>query len=266
MKKIKTIELQNSQIQLQKQNSLLAYTKNKDEVDIVKAQESELIKNMADPTLLIDIVANWVAYVGLPKSDVSAELIIISKFIYDNYSYLNKGEIELAYNMALTGKLEDVSYFGSFSPLYVGKVLTAYTRHRKEKLIDVYNRKNKKEMLEQYGKITSEEQVELTKQIISDFYIAFIEKGEIDDPFSLCYNYLFKNGFIKPTKEDVANATKWGNDKVESMKNSMNPFSGFKMNEELQYKRWARGWCVQNFFKTTDINVLLNNIIPSQFT
>lgn len=245
---------------------MLVYAENKNEIDIIKAQESELIRNIADPTLLIDIVAAWVAHVGLPKNDVSAELIIISKFIYDNYSYLNKGEIELAYNMALTGKLEDVKYFGNFSPLYVGKVLTAYTRYRKETLIEVYNRKNKKEMLEQDSKPSPQEQADLTKQIIHDFYVAFKETGEIDDPFSLCYNYLFKNELIKPTKEDVDSAVKWGKEKVEAIKGNMNAFSGFKINEELQYKRWARSWCVQKFFKTVDINILLNNIIPSQFT
>ena len=36
--------------------------------------------------------------------------------------------------------------------------------------------------------------------------------------------------------------------------------------DEDDYKRWARNWCVQNYFKTVDIDVLLNNIKPELFS
>jgi 2-isopropylmalate synthase len=60
---------------------------------------------------LLGVVAKWRMYIGLPKTDVSEELMINVDFINKNYPFLTLGEIELAINLSVTRKLEDVEFY-----------------------------------------------------------------------------------------------------------------------------------------------------------
>jgi len=204
------------------------------------------------------------------KDNVTEELIINSTFIRNNYPSLTIHEIRLAYTLSITGKLEDVEFYGNFSPLYMAKVINSYLYYRKIMLADVIRKKEKHDqyLLEQSNKPTPEEQAELTKEIFSDFYKQWQETGEISDVFNICYYFLRpKDGSRKlfsPTKEEVDLASQWGKQKALMLAQKKDNFR-IEIGED-DYKKWARNWCVQNYFKTVDIGILLNNIKPELFS
>jgi hypothetical protein len=103
-----------------------------------------MIQKLQELTPLINVVAKWRMYVGLPKTDVSEELSLVAQFLYKEYGYLTVNEIELAYTLSVTNRLREAEFFGYFSPLYVGKVLDAYLYYRKITMADTIRRRDSK--------------------------------------------------------------------------------------------------------------------------
>jgi hypothetical protein len=68
---------------------------------------------------LIDILAEWRWMAGVStngsEDDMAQELVMIAKFISENYPLLKHDEFKLAVNMSLTNRLDvDVRTFNSF--------------------------------------------------------------------------------------------------------------------------------------------------------
>ena len=94
------------QNQSPKRNSLLEHIQNNEELEIVKSIENSLqVAKLESMDTLLGVVAKWRMYIGLPKTDVSEELMINVDFINKNYPFLTLGEIELAINLSVTRKL-----------------------------------------------------------------------------------------------------------------------------------------------------------------
>lgn len=259
----------NSQIQSQKPKSLLEYTETKEEIQIVKCiQESIMIQKLQELTPLINVVAKWRMYVGLPKTDVSEELSLVADFLYKEYGYLTVNEIELAYTLSVTNRLREAEFFGYFSPLYVGKVLDAYLYYRKITMADTIRRRDRamQEAKELANKPTQEQQAKQMKELFKEMYDRYKSQGEIYDPFSITYNFLRRAKLYTPTKEEIEEAVKWGKEKVQEIKREKYAFVKYNLNQEEEEKRWSRTWCVQKYFENVDISVLLNNIKPEFFT
>ena len=257
---------------MQEQKQLSHFAQTKEEAEIIQSiEKSQLIENLRDLEPLLNVVSYWRMYIGLPKGDATEELVLVSEFIYKNYGYLTIEEIRLACNLSVTRQLEDVEFYGSFSPLYVGKILDAYKYHRKRTLAETIRRKevhdNKQKDIA--NKPTPEESQKMMKELFRDFYKEYQETGEVRDVFNFCYNFLREHKWISPTPAEVDAAMAWGKEKAakakEDFKNK-SPFDKFRINEEVEYKRWARNWCVQNYFKSVNIDVLLNNIKAELFT
>jgi len=220
------------------------------------------MKNVEDSLILL--VSKWRIYIGIPKSDVSEELAVICQFINQNYSFLTLDEINLAIQLSITRKLSDTEFYGYFSPMYVAKVLDSYLYYRKITMADAIRKKEKHdaEIREQQNRPTPEKQAETNKSIIRGFYNDWKEKGEISDPFSLVYNYLRKHKLLEVSKEDIEKAQEYARTKIANMKKE----DRTQMFTETDEKRLARNWCVQKYFQTVDIDVLIDNIKAEQFT
>jgi hypothetical protein len=103
---IQTATSKSLQNQSPKRNSLLEHIQNNEELEIVKAIENSLqVARLESMDTLLGVVAKWRMYIGLPKTDVSEELMINVDFINKNYPFLTLGEIELAINLSVTRKL-----------------------------------------------------------------------------------------------------------------------------------------------------------------
>lgn len=256
------------QIQLQK-HSLLHFVQTNEEVKIVDAIEKSIqIANLKDSTPLLQVVAKWRLYIGLPKDDVSEELSIVRDFIHENFPHLTIKEIELAYNLSVLRKLDDCEFYGYFSPLYVGKVLDSYLYYRKRNMADLIRRKEKYNylLLEEKNKPKPEEEAELTKSIFVDFYKQHKEGLEITDVFNICWNFLRKQKMINPQKTELDEALAFAKTKIQKQENDFYKYTTLGIDKESESKRYARNYCVQKYFDRVDINELLNKIKPELFS
>ena len=244
------------------------FVKTIEEEAIVKSiQGTPAIQNLKDLTPLLAVVSKWRMYIGIPKEDVTEELAIVTTFIQKNYGYLTLGELELAYNLSIMRKLEDADFYGSFSPLYVGKVLSAYLYYRKMTLAEAIRKKEKFELEQEEArnKPTPEEEANLTKEILKDFYKKSQEVGEVSDPFNLCYNFLRKFKFLKVNQDEIDEAMSYGEKMylINAQKNNI--LSNLGNDKETETKRHARNYLVKRYFDKTDIDILLSKVTPDLF-
>lgn len=259
---------QNSQIQLIKQKPLLEFCQTKEQHDLVKSISNSVAINQCNIEDLLKVVSQWRMFIGISDKDFSEEIALNTKFIFQNFNYLTIAEIQLAYNLSILGKLDNVEFYGTFSPMYISKVLNSYLYYRKMELADTVRKKEKhdQEQLEVQNKPTPEQQAELTKEIFIDFYKEWQDKGEINDVFNICYNFLRKHKIINPDKDEISFAVVWGKDKAALIKSKVyKPFDSYRLDIDKEEKRWARNWCVQNYFKKNGIDVLINNIKSELF-
>lgn len=238
---------------------------------IIAIEKSQRIADLSDLNPLLGVVSKWRLYIGVPKEDVSEELAIVVDFIFKHYGFLTIAEVELAYNLSVVNKLEDIKFFGQFSPMYVGKVLSAYLYYRKMTLADPIRKKEKAQFEEEEksNKPTPQQESDLTKEIIEGFYKQWQETGSINDVFNICYNFFRKVNvrWLTVTKEDIDISMQKGKLKYQQRKQKED--AGFlgeiNDNAELEIKRHARNYLVEKYFETVDIIILLNNIKPELF-
>jgi hypothetical protein len=261
-----------SSIQLKEQSSLSRFVQSNEELDIVKCVEGSMqIARIAEVDLtknLMGLVGQWRVMIGLPKKEISEELAIVYNFVKDNYGHLTIGEIKLAMNLSIMGKLFDCEFHGIFSPMYVASVLNSYMFYRKRLLTDAIRRKEKHdaEILEQQNKPSPEQQAKTMKELVLDLYNEYKEKAEVRDHFSYIYKFLRRIEQLPLTQEDVALAQAYGKRKWKEEKPLEFKTMGSNSSDKFNEDRLARNWCVQNLFDKVDINVLLNNIKSEQFT
>jgi hypothetical protein len=90
----------------------MPYAKTNEEFTIIRAiEESEFIGNLKEFGKIIDVVAKWRMYIGMPKQDISEELNVIASFIGMTYKHLTLKEIELAYHLSAIRVLDDVEFY-----------------------------------------------------------------------------------------------------------------------------------------------------------
>lgn len=234
---------------------------------VQSVQGSPIIGNLKDITPLLGVVSKWRLYIGLPKEDVTEELAIVTEFIHKNFGHLTLAEIELAYNLSVMRKLDDTEFYGSFSPLYVGKVLSSYLYYRKITLAEAIRMKEKFEMEQEElrNRPTPEEEAKLTKEILQDFYRKSQEVGEVADPFNICYNFLRKYKFLKVGQEDIDEAMEYGNRAYLTDVQKDGFLSNLEKNKEVEIKRYARNYLVKRYFDKIDIEILLSKVTPELF-
>jgi hypothetical protein len=227
-----------------------------------------MIGRLKDQNELLRVITEWRIYIGVPKSEeLAEEFSVLANFLKENYAFLTIDEIRLAYNLSVTRKLKDVEFYGYFSPMYVGKVLDSYLYYRKITMADVIRAKEKhdQELKELANRPSPEQQSNDMKLLLRDYYEEWKEKGEIRDVFSIAYHFLRNHKFLIVRQEDIDEAMAYGLKMARSRERKL--FEKVTPeNEEAETKRYARNWCVQNFFKKTNIDILLNNINSELFT
>ena len=256
--------------QLAKPNKLSDYIKTNEEYEIVVRIESfAQIRNLINLDGLLESVAKWRAYIGMPKDDVSLELAMIVEYLQQSWSHITVGEFEYAWLLAVNGKLDDCEYYGNFSPMYVAKVLNSYVVHRKNTLEHLFNRKEKDEYekKQKENRPSPQQQADSMKETITMLYKNFIDDGEIFDPFNLLYNFLRKHKWLKVTQSDID----------EAMSNAKNRYYKRKQktafldvepsrSKEDTLKSLARNYIVEKYLKNIDFDMLINNINSDLFT
>lgn len=252
--------------------SLLRFVSNEMEHELaVAVLESPQIVNVPAEQI-VNLVALWRMYIGIPKTDVAEEIAFISSYIHENYYFLTLSEIELAIKLSAKRILKDAEFTGYFSPMYVSKVLDSFLYYRKITMAEPIRQRELaiNEEKEKMNKPSPEEQARRFQELFRNFYIEWQKTGEINDPFSLAYNYLRKNNLLPVSKQMVADAQEYGKKKadeyIKARQKSGRKIS-FKISDivGMEEKKWARNYCVQKFFENVDIENLCSKIISTHF-
>lgn len=266
----------NTHGQLQKvQNKSLAdfVSNNEEKSIVVSVSQSKPIKE-ASLSELLERVATLRLYVGLPKDGgTSQELTVATNFIFNNFDHLTIDELDLAFNLFVMNKLDEFEFYGSFSPLFIGKVLNSYLHYRKITMADVIRKQEKynQEQKERENIPSPEQQASDKRNTILDYYNEYKQNGCINDIMSICYYFFRKDKAhrelfnFKFTQQQIDEAFVWAAEKYKKEKDAVGLFKIDPKQEKLEIDRFARIWCVQKYFDNVDINVVLNNITPDLF-
>ena len=265
------------------QNRLIgAWIKTPEQREIVLAGDDKKLDaftSKEDKVNLIKSITSWRLHLGIKEKMSEEELIINMNFLKDSYPKLTLEDIRLAIKYSLNGTLNvNPETFGSFSPLYISKIINSYLNHKREELNHIQSRKNYYDFINQKEpELTYEEKVWERRKTIKWFITRIKQEDKYVGDFGHhVWNLLNEKGFIKPDVIDMEEAEK----QAEILKNqniystfakamaSMNPIE--KEEEANRLKElYGRFYIMKQFFaKVTDIDVWIGqfsdeDIIPS---
>ena len=267
----------NYQVPYQKQSTpLVNFCQNNDEYQIVKSAYSLSKPNRDEKYLekLVDILGKWRWMTGISinnqnEDEVAKELILIAQFVFNNYPELSIEEINLSIDLSLTNKLNvDVRTFNTFSPMYVSRILNAYTEYKRSIVLEVRNRKELDDAKKEIDKkLTATEKMESLIELITYFYDEFKLKNIVDDHFNVLYSFFRKIKLLNPSKETVNLAVEYGKSKAAEYVDNhfVDIMSKQKPNKELIEKRFARNYCIQVMFTKFKLEEILEKIEIKHF-
>lgn len=257
-------------------NSLINYTRTKDEYQLVLAMEKPILQYLdgsESMPRLIDILAKWRWMSGVSSNhqseeDIAKELVLIADFIFRNYPKLSIEEISLSIDLSLTNTFDvDVNAYNSFSPMYVSRILNAYIDYKK----GLYNTISAKKDLEDSRKYLEKKPTPLEKMesmidLIKYFYEEYKSIGEVKDHFNAIYHFLKRTSRISLSKEIIDQALAYGKEmSANHVATHWDMFDRNKPDGEEIVKRFARNYCVQKIFDTIDIEDYVSKIKVHEF-
>ncbi len=173
---------------------------------MVKACEDVRIKDIKkeDAERLIEVVGKWGFYMGASARQSSEDILLICKFLRDNYEMLTINEINLAINLNLRGSLGNNEFFGHLSPLYISQVLNAYNDYKQEVVKPLIQRKER-DSYTPTPELTKEENYKMICDAIRYEYAKFKANKGVNDMFSIIYDFMKKSGRLSTNEELIQN-------------------------------------------------------------
>lgn len=236
-------------------------------------------KTKEDKLELIKAITSWRLHLGIREKMTDEELIINLTFIKDSYPNITIQDIRLAIRFSLNGTLNvNPETFGSFSPLYISKIINSYQDYKKEQIIGINARKkyfevvNKKEPPQTYS-----DKLQSRKEYIKWFYKQItLTDSYVADFSSSMWDLLNRKNLLSPENIDWEDAEEKA--EILTNKNVYSTFAKFMANmkpdeKEEEKKRlkemYGRFYLMKQFFlKVTDIDMWIDgfsdeDILPS---
>jgi hypothetical protein len=259
-----------------------AWIRNKDEEQIYLSQFGKKLKefkNNEDKVDLIKSITTWRLHLGIREKMSDEELIINITFLKDSYPTITLEDIRLAIRYSLNGTLNvNPEAFGSFSPLYISKIINAYLEHKKDEIQRINAHKRYLEVINQKEpELSYTEKIESKKNHIKWFYKTLMASDSyVADFQNYLWDLLNRKQFLHPDKIDWEDAE----EKAEILTNR-NVYSTFakvmanmkpdkKEEEKKRLKElYGRYYIMKQFFeKVTDIDMCIGqlsneDILPS---
>lgn len=253
------------------------WAKNENEKQVVLASFDKTMINYSsaeDVTKLIKMVTKWRIMLGLSKDMSEEELKMNVQFIKSNYPKYTIKDIDIAINYSLQGRLNvNVEPYGTFSPLYISKILNAYGAHAEEVINEALKEKKQAERrMESEKKVLPyEEQIKNRKEYIKWFADKMkTTKTYIGDFDNVLWNLLHKNNLLQINEKWSAEASEYADGQI-IMENESDWYRKFynrltldekKMDVKTRREIYGRFYILQKFFlQITNIEEWL-----SQFT
>lgn len=159
---------------------------------------------------LIDSVGRWRFYLGLKDEPSKEEIIINVNFIREHFASLAVSDIDRAIQMSVAGKLEvDNECYGKFSPLYISKILNAYSLHRNNAIQEVKVKLNKLEQ-EKPKAIDKEDLAKSMYALFMSMHQSAVAGEQYDDFGAVWYNKIRKYKWFAISKELAQSAYDYG--------------------------------------------------------
>jgi len=243
----------------QKINSLIKYAKSQSEEELVLALDDIKIKEITreEADRLIEVVGKWGFYMGSSSRLTSDDILMLCKFLKDNYNFLTIKEINLAISLNLKGELGKIEYYGNLSPLFMSQVLNSYLEYRKDNMQPILERRDR-ESIKPTPPMPKEELLKMTKDAIRLEYTKF-KKGEVvDDLFSIVYGYLSKNNRLVITDESKRYAFTHAQKMLvrENVKEAKTIGdlikNAIKKDDSLEFEKHYQNGLIMDFFSTIE--------------
>jgi hypothetical protein len=252
----------------QKVNSLIKYVKNEDEKQIVQALDDVKIKEITreDADRLIEVVGKWGFYMGSSARLSSDDILLLCKFLKDNYNFLTINEINLAISLNLKGALGKIEYYGNLSPLYMSQVLNSFLEYRKENLQPLLERKDRDDV-KPTPQLNKGELVKMTQDALRLEYSKFIKGEVVDDLFSIVYTYLDKNNKLNLSDDSKRKAFAFSqkmlsNENTRQAKNIGDLIrNAVQKDDTIRFEKYFQNGILMDFFsKIESVDDLVNSV------
>ena len=259
-----------------------AWIRNEEEKKLVLSSSDKklsVFKSNEDKNNLIKAITSWRLHLGIREKMSDEELIINMNFLKESYPNITLEDVRLAIKYSLNGTLGmNPETFGSFSPLYISKVINSYLVYKREEMIAIQSRKNYHEFInKKEPELTYAEKVWEKKNLIKWYFNKLQESDKyVGDYGHRVWTLLNDKGLLLPDEIDWADAE----EKAEILKNknfystfakammSMNPVEKEEEAKRLK-EMYGRYYLMKQYFaKVTDIDVWIGqfsdeDILPS---
>jgi hypothetical protein len=203
------------------QANLAVWTRNSLEKEVVLAAYDKQLSNYStaeDITKLIGMVTKWRIMLGLSKEMSEEELKINVQFIKTNYQKFTLKDIDIAINWSLQGKLGvTVEPYGTFSPLYISRILNAYGAKAEDMINEIMQRKRLESRLQAAEKtvLTYEETVTQRR----NYVVWFIDKIKSENKYlgdfdNIMWDFVTKYNLIKVNEKWTAQASEFADGEI----------------------------------------------------
>lgn len=155
-------------------------------------------------------------FLGINPAPEKDQRIAIMNFVKENYGMLSKEEIEKAFNMAVSFKLDiteqQLKTYNMLSPIWISTILNKYITFR-GKHVKVLNAQLEIAENEQKRQLSSGDKAKIMIQALMENFQAEINQKEWYDLGSSCFNFMNRNLSLF-TIEDIEQAMLEVKDKV----------------------------------------------------
>jgi hypothetical protein len=203
------------------QANLAIWTRNSLEKEVVLAAYDKQLSNYStaeDITKLIAMVTKWRIMLGLSKEMSEEELKINVQFIKTNYQKFTLKDIDIAINWSLQGKLGvNVEPYGTFSPLYISRILNAYGSKAEDMINDIMQRRKLEARLQAAEKIVLTYEETITQR--RNYIVWFIDKIKTENKYlgdfdNIMWDFLTKYNLIKVDEKWTEQASEFADGEI----------------------------------------------------
>lgn len=156
-------------VQAKQESRSLEISRSKADRDFILATKTRIISESTDNEIL-DALKVCMLKIGIKSANIPErnELLVLINHIRKNYNRANIGEIVLAWDMAITGRLdlkpEDVKCYENFSCSYFSQIMNAYLNYANQE-------RRKTEVLIPEQKIYTRDQLDnFQREDVETFY------------------------------------------------------------------------------------------------
>lgn len=246
-----------------KPSYLSEFVRTKEEAELVEYSSHNKISAITkeEAETLIEIVGKWGFYLGISSKMNSDDILLTCRFIKDTYPNLTLPELNLAMTLNMKGKLGKIEFYGQLSPIYISNLLNAYLDYKRENLKDLMGRAETKPPISETPKMSKEEEHKMIVDAILYEFEKYKQGKQVDDYFSLVYDFMHKTNRLNPSEVVLKNAESHAincvnRDKTKSVRNIADVLrKAYCQDDESSKKKYIQSYILSELFsKINDIN------------